>query len=289
MRGVFVELICAATCFVSLALASWGQEINVPASVIAGDDLTLSTTGSGKATFYLVGPGVSRKTDINLGEGIHVAGQDLRSAGDYLAILCSSACQSSNFYVSPAAPASLAFLVHPSRVPVARPDAVSGVAFPFDKYYNLVRAPEAVNFQLTSGKTTALSQSQQTKDGVAWFRTASGKAAGAVQVIASLGDASVRRVLQEVASDPCNLRITAERNKAGISVQTAPVHDCAGNTVPDGTIVTFTASAGQGKSTVDAPIKQGIARAEIGASGPTTISVASGVVMGNEVRIGAQP
>jgi hypothetical protein len=289
MRSFFLKLIWAATCVASLALASSAQELRVPSSTTAGDDLTLSTTGSGKATFYLIGPGVSRKNDVNLGEEIHVAGQDVRNAGNYLAILCSSTCQTSTFFVNAATRASLAFLVHPSRVPVGRAEAVSGVAFPFDKYHNLLRTPEIVDFQLTSGKTITFSQSERTKDGVAWFRTASGKAAGAVQVSAVLGDVSSRRALQEVASDPCNLHISAERNKAGIAVQTAPVHDCAGNTLPDGTIVTFTANAAEGKSTVDAPIKQGVARAEIETSGPTTISVASGVVMGNEVRIGSQP
>jgi hypothetical protein len=294
MQRFFVKflganLFCAALTMAGLALAGSAQEIHAPSSAVAGDEITLPTTGSGKAAFYLVGPGVSRKSHVNLGEEIRVTGQDLRNAGNYLAILCSSTCQSSSFYVSAASPDSLAFLVHPSRVPVARSEAVSGVAFPFDKYHNLILTPETIDFRLIAGNATALSQSEHTKDGVAWFRTTSGKAAGTVQVIAGLGAVSARRALQEVASDPCNLSITAERNKAGIAVQTAPVHDCAGNVVSDGTIVTFTANADHGKSTVDAPIKQGVARAEIEAPGAATISVASGVVLGNEVRIGARP
>jgi hypothetical protein len=71
-------------------------------------------------------------------------------------------------------------------------------------------------------------------------------------------------------------------------VETEPVRDCAGNPVPDGTVVTFTARGGNETSTVDAPIKQGIARAQIIAAGPVVISAASGVVMGNELRLGAQ-
>jgi hypothetical protein len=67
------------------------------------------------------------------------------------------------------------------------------------------------------------------------------------------------------------------------------VHDCSGNVLHDGTIVTFTATGPEGRDTVDAPIKQGIARAQMDSSGATTISVASGVVMGNEIRVGAQP
>jgi hypothetical protein len=107
--------------------------------------------------------------------------------------------------------------------------------------------------------------------------------------VASLGDLKTPRAVEQVASDPCNLRITGQRTPKGIVVQTEPVHDCAGNVVPDGTIVTFTATGASGMGTVDAPIKQGIARAQMQAAGATTISVASGVVMGNEIRVGAQP
>jgi len=48
---------------VFLAEACWAQniDIRVPTSVAAGDEATISTAGSGKATFYLVGPGVSLK------------------------------------------------------------------------------------------------------------------------------------------------------------------------------------------------------------------------------------
>jgi hypothetical protein len=179
--------------------------------------------------------------------------------------------------------------VHPSRVPVAQSDAVSGVAFPFDQFHNLVLAPLTVNFQLTAGDKPLFSRPVRTQDGVAWFRTASGRSAGVLKVGASLDDLSTVRAVQQVASDPCNLRISGQRVATGILVQTEPVHDCTGNIVPDGTIVTFSASQGNGKSTVDAPIKQGVARAQIAASGATVISAASGVVMGNELHIGAKP
>ena len=107
--------------------------------------------------------------------------------------------------------------------------------------------------------------------------------------MAALDDLSARRVVQQVASDPCHLRIEGKRAAAGIIVETEPIHDCAGNFLPDGTIVTFTATGANGKSTVDAPIKQGIARAQIATAGAAVISAASGIVLGNELRIGAQP
>ena len=103
---------------------------------------------------------------------------------------------------------------------------------------------------------------------------------------ASLDAIAARRAVQEVASDPCNLRLKGQETAKGIVVETDPVRDCSGNPVPDGTVVTFTATGPHNKSTVDAPVKQGVARAEIEGRGPVSVSAASGVVMGNEIRIG---
>ena len=116
-----------------------------------------------------------------------------------------------------------------------------------------------------------------------------GEISGALQVGATLDGVSARRVVQQVASDPCNLRIEGQRTPVGMLVRTNPIHDCTGNPVPDGTVVTFTATEANGKSTLDVPIKQGVARAQIAASGGAVISVASGVVMGNEIRVGTRP
>lgn len=280
-------LICATVGLA--AIAGEGQDVRLPASATAGDEAAISTSGSGKATFYLVGPGIARKSDVSLGEEIRIPGQDLRNAGDYLALVCSDTCHGGTFYVTAAKPANIIFLVHPSRVPVGLSDAVSGVAFPFDPFKNLVLTPVTINFQLMAGDKPLFARPIRTQNGVAWFRTASGKAAGLVQANASLDDLAAKRVVQQVASEPCNLRITGQRIPIGVLVQTEPVHDCAGNVVPDGTIVTFSATEKNGKSTVDAPVKKGIARAQIEATGETVVSVASGVVMGNELRIGAKP
>ncbi len=275
--------ICALLCLLGVSPA---QDVRAPQNLTAGEEGSVSTTGSGNATFYLFGPGVSDKQDVNLGEDVRLPGSDLQNAGQYFAVLCSGDCRSTSFFVSAARPSSLTFLVHPSRVPVAQNDAVSGVAILFDKFRNLELTAESVDFQLNAGKASLLSRAVPEKDGIAWFRAASGKSAGALQVTASLNDLETLRAVQQVASEPCNLRITGQRNASGILVQTEPVHDCTGNPVPDGTIVTFTATEDGKKSTVDAPIKQDIARAQIAASGPAVISAASGVVMGNELRLG---
>jgi hypothetical protein len=54
--------------------------------------------------------------------------------------------------------------------------------------------------------------------------------------------------------------------------------------VPDGTIVTFTENYGGTQSTADVPLKQGIAQVELPAHPGATITVASGVVLGNEIH-----
>jgi hypothetical protein len=72
-----------------------------------------------------------------------------------------------------------------------------------------------------------------------------------------------------------------------VVVETDPVRDCSGNPVPDGTIVTFTAQESNGtRHQVDARVKKGIARAELPSMTGGVITVASGVTLGNQVRIG---
>ena len=274
-------------CLSSVCLGQ-GVEFRPPSAVTAGQSTTISTSGSGDGTFYVLGPGHASKQKVRLGQDITIGADQLNVAGRYLAILCSTKCQSAAFYVSPISPASLSFLVHPSRVPVKQPDAISGVAIPYDKFHNLVAAPLTIDFQLKSSSGEGMSRAAPTRYGVAWFRASSGLRAGSAQVAASIGQLSVRRIVQQVAGDPCNLRMTGHRNAKGILVQTQPVRDCSGNPVPDGTIVTFTENGPDGKSSVDTPVKQGIAQGQLLATGPVVISVASGVVMGNQLRMEAK-
>ena len=271
------------------ALSLAAQELQLPATVSAGSGFTISTSGSGTATFYLVGPSSAIKRQVQLGREIQVRPAEIRGAGRYLAILRGGgASQSGSFFVLAAKPASLSFLAHPSRIPVGQRDGIIGVAFVFDKGHNLVRRPEVVDFRLAAKDAPVAAQSVRSNDGVAWIRMNSGRKAGNAQFIAALAGIHETRIIQQVAADPCHLQIKAERNPRGILVQTAPVRDCSGNPVSDGTVVTFTANSPGGISTVDAPVKKDIAQAELKIPGPATISVASGVVMGNEVKVGGQ-
>jgi len=228
------------------------------------------------------------KRDVQLGQNIDLTARELQAAGRYIAVICAGTCSSAGFFVAAGKPASLAFIVHPSRAPVGVSDVISGVSLAFDQFHNLTLVPATIQFQLTPKGSAPASHIVQSRDGIAWFRASSGKSAGPLQVSASLNDLAARRVVQQVASDPCNLRIKGQRTAKGILVETEPVRDCSGNPVPDGTIVTFTAKNGQDVSFVDAPVKQDIARATLLASGPVVVSVASGVATGNELRIGGK-
>ncbi len=283
----WLAVLLSAFCLAGMSAAQ-DADLRAPSSAVAGNATAIATTGTGTATFYLVGPSIAVKRDVHLGEELSLSAKELQSAGKYIAIVCASTCRSVGFFVAPAKPLTLTFLVHPSRAPVGQNDVVSGVALPFDEFHNLVLAPATVDFQLNAKGLAPVSHQVSTQNGIAWFHTNSGRTAGALQVTASINDVSARRVVQQVASDPCSLRIKGQRTPKGIVVETEPVRDCTGNPVPDGTVVTFTAKDGKDTSTVDAPIKQGIARAQMTATGSVVISAASGVVMGNELRLSAQ-
>jgi len=277
-----------AGAFFSLWASMYAQDttLRAPSGAIAGNAATIGTSGSGSATFYLSGPSIAAKREVQLGQDIAITGRELQSAGRYIAVVCSGSCSSAGFFVAPAKPTTLSFVVHPSRVPVQRTDAVSGVALQFDEFHNLVLTPAAVQFEMTAKVSSGMSRKVESRDGLAWFRTSSGKSAGPLQISASISDLVARRVVQQVASEPCTLRIKGQRIGKGILVETEPVRDCSGNPVPDGTIVTFTAKSGGDISFVDAPVKQDVARATLLAKGPVVVSAASGVATGNELRLG---
>jgi len=104
--------------------------------------------------------------------------------------------------------------------------------------------------------------------------------------VARAGDISSTRVIGQVPGDPCSLRMSAKPAGNKIELQTDPVRDCSGNPVPDGTVVTFTENSNAGESSVDVPIKRGIAKVDMPADPGASISVASGVVLGNQIHWG---
>jgi len=275
-----VRIALTMLCVISLGALAFA-DLKAPKQATAGEGITITASDGGELLLY--GPGGASKRKVSAGE-VQIPGEEVRAAGHYIAVMGDS---SADFYVVAAKPSTLNFLARPSRVPVSRPDAISGVAFVFDDFKNLVQKPAAVKFDLSVKSAAATSRSVETKNGIAYTRMPSASKEGAAQFVASVpGGTPVRRVVQQVASDACDLHMKAQKTEKAIVVETDPIKDCSGNAVPDGTIVTFTEVTDKGRSTVDARIKRGTAKAELPLAASGTISVASGVVTGNELHIG---
>lgn len=274
------------------ACALWAQqsaaqveELRFPPWVTAGTAFSVPTSGSGSADLYIVGPAAALKRTVSLGESIAFGPDDLHTAGHYVAtLIAGSKSQSTQFDVVPSKPARLSFIAKPSRLPVKLANAVSGVAYVFDASGNLVVEPHPVSFELSNGSGRVGSRTVTSKDGVAWVKMDSAPKAGAANFHAAVADAIEKRVVQQVPGDPCSIRMTARGSGSRVLLETDPVRDCSGNAVPDGTIVTFTETWPGSQSTVDVPLKRGVARTELPAHPGAVISVAAGVVMGNEIR-----
>lgn len=268
-----------------LTLPGFAAELRPPAQATAGAGFAIEAGGSGEATFYLVGPAQVIKRKIQLGNEIRVQGDEAENAGRYTAIVCDSACTSASFFVKAAEGSRLSFLAHPSRVRVSEPNSISAVAVVLDSFHNVVFAPTSVTFKVVPQGGQEASAARPTENGIAWVRLTSASKEGPTKIGATVGKVSELRVVQQVASDACNLRIKASWVSKQLLVETDPVRDCSGNAVPDGTVVSFTKTDSAGKTTVDSPIKRGIAKVEMPVSGAARITVASGVVTGNELSV----
>jgi hypothetical protein len=283
------DFACRALAIVAVfyVLPGWAKaaDLRVPGSVEAGQSFSIPVEGSGQATFYLVGPDRVVKRNVSLGSDLQIQSNDVRTAGRYQAILCSSSCTSATFEVTAAQPAHLSFFLHPSRVPVSMPGSIDATAFVFDQYFNLVLTPASVDFRIVPANGASFSRGVPTRDGVAWMRMDSTPHEGRVQVTAASGKVEEARVIQQVAAEACGLRMKAVPSGDKVTLETDPVRDCSGNALPDGTVVSFTKVDRAGKSTVDTPIKKGIARVQFSLHGPAQISIACGVVLGNELAL----
>lgn len=268
--------------------SAFGQsgDLTLPKSIQAGAAFSIQSAGSGKGTLYIAGPGQFIKQDVQLGGTIEVATGALYNAGHYSVWLTSdSSTQAGSIDVVPAEkPADLTFIAKPSRLPVALHNAITGTAYVFDAYGNLITKPMQISFQLTNQGSAPQTRTLETRNGAAWTQMDSATREGKAQFIAHVGDISSTRIVGEVPGDPCNIKMSAKPAGNKIQIVTEPVKDCSGNSISDGTIVTFTETYGDMKSTVDVPLKKGIASVEMPARRGATISVASGVVLGNQIR-----
>jgi hypothetical protein len=269
-----------------LAFAQGGS-LSLPKTVEAGSAFSIPTAGSGKATLYIVGPGQVLKREIQLGETTAFPAGSLYNAGRYVAVLAGSAAESDAFDVVPAkSPSDLSFFAKPSRLPVGLHDGITGAVYVFDAYHNLIAAPTPVSFELSTPSGTVQKRTVVTRNGSAWTGMDSTAQEGMDKFVARIGSTSSTRIVRQVPGDPCSLKMSARQLGQKLDLQTDPVKDCHGNAVPDGTIVTFTETYRGAQTTVDEPIKRGFAEVQIPVVMGSTLSVASGVVMGAQIGWG---
>ncbi len=266
--------------------AAQSGNLTLPSSIEAGSAFSVTSSGSGKGTLYIVGLGQAIKREVQLGETTVFAAGTLYNAGNYQVILIGDGTDvTESLAVKPAAqPADVSFLAKPSRLPVRLQGGITGAVYVFDAYENLITAPLPVNFDLTGPAGGTQTRTVISRDGAAWAEMNSTDHQGNDKFVARIGNVSSARIIGQVPGDPCGLKMTASPDRGEVKLETAPIRDCSGNAVPDGTVVTFTEAYNGLESTVDVPIKRGIAEVEMPAHSGAVISVASGVVMGNQIR-----
>jgi hypothetical protein len=214
----------------------------------------------------------------------------MHNAGHYLVVLTGgSSTENGEFDVTAVhQPTTLSFIAKPSRLPVDLHDGISGVAYVFDTFHNLILQPTPVSFQLSGVAGAPQTRTVTSKNGVAWTKLDSASKEGSAKFEARAGNVVDERIIQQVPGDPCKLKMDIRPAGQRLQLETEPVRDCSGNAVPDGTIITFTEIYDRGEATVDVPLKRGVAKTEMPAHNGATISVATGVVMGNEIRWGKE-
>ena len=286
MRVVIpIMLACAASGIFSIAQSG---DLNMPRSIAGGSAFSVQCGGSGKGTLFIVGPGQVIKRDVQLGEQTFFPTGTLYNAGHYSVWLESGgSIETASMDVTPAAkPSNLTFIAKPSRLQVAMHNGITGTAYVFDSYGNLITTPMQVSFDLTNPEASTQTRTVETRDGAAWTEMDSTPHEGKDQLVARIGDVTSKRIVFQVPGEPCSLKMSAKAAGEKIQLMTDPVKDCSGNAVPDGTVVTFTETDGDTKSTVDVPLKKDVATVEMPAHRGAMISVASGVVLGNQIRWG---
>jgi len=280
-----IPTLCVALALGIPALAQ-STALNIPGPIDAGSSFSIRCGGSGKGTLYIVGPGQLIKRDVDLGESVYFPAGTLYNAGHYTVWLAASgSSDAGSLDVAPASkPSDLTFIAKPSRLQVSLHDGITGTAYAFDVYGNLITKPTPVSFELSNPGAGTQTRTVETRNGAASTEVDSSPHEGKAEFVARIGDVVSKRVVFQVPGDPCSLKVSAKPAGDKVKLVTEPVRDCSGNAVPDGTIVTFTELDNDTKSTVDVPLKKGVASVEMPAHRGATISVASGVVLGNQIR-----
>lgn len=285
MKAMSLLVLVAGTLAGAIGVEAQSDQLVFPEKVEAGSAFAVQLPGNGQGSLLIIGPGRVLKRDVHLGDRIQFESGELSNAGHYVAILGGGASGSSQFdVVAGNKPADLSFLAKPSRLPVGIRDGISGAVYLFDGYHNLISAPTDVQFQLTNPGGATETRKAIARYGAAWTRFDSTSREGSDKFVASADGISSTRIVRQVPGDPCSIKMSASQAGERLHLVTDPVRDCSGNAVPDGTVVTFTQAYRGRESTVDVPLKRGIADVQLPDHPGATISVASGVVMGNQIR-----
>jgi hypothetical protein len=276
----------AALPLAALAALPLRAQLSLPATVEAGSAFSIGTNGSGQGTLYITGLGQVLKRDVQLGGKTWFPAGSLFNAGRYVVMVTGNGeAESGTLDVVPEnKPADLSFLARPSRLAIGLHGGITGAVYVFDAYKNLITAPTPVSFELSSPSGAAQTRTVTTRDGAAWTAMDSTDKQGADKFVAQAEGIASTRVIGQVPGDPCGLTMSAKPDGDKVHLVTEPVRDCSGNAVSDGTIVTFTETFGGTQATVDVPLKRDIAQVEMPAHNGATITVASGVMLGNQIR-----
>ena len=89
-----LALLFASSCWLA------GATLQLPEHVVAGQEFSLQTNGSGSATFYLFGPATAIKRSVKLGAPIKVEAGEVPAAGRYVLVL---GRDSATFFAAPGA------------------------------------------------------------------------------------------------------------------------------------------------------------------------------------------
>ena len=286
MRARWVLLLGGLAVAMSHLTFAAGGSMSLPKTIAAGSPFSIQTPGSGKAALFIIGTGQVLKRDVELGQTVFFTAGSLYNAGHYLVVLQGDSFTETELLdVEPATkPANLSFLAKPSRLPVDLHAGITGAVYVFDAYHNLILEPMLLSFELSSPTGTVQKRTVGTRYGAAWTEMDSTAQQGIAKFVAHAGEISSTRVIGQVPGDPCGLKMNAQPSGQQVHLVTNAVRDCNGTAVPDGTIVTFTETFNGSQSTIDQPVKHGIAEATISAHNGAMLSVASGVVMGNQIR-----
>jgi hypothetical protein len=286
VRAGWLLLIGSAAALATVPVCAQSGGLIVPQSIHAGSAFSIQSTGSGKGTLYIVGLGQALKRDVQLGTTVWFQEGSLYNAGRYTVVLTGGEeTLSGSIEVVPSGKLTdLSFLARPSRLAVGIADGITGAVYLFDAYRNLMTSSVPVTFVLTDPSGATQSRTAATDNGSAWIAVNSTAKEGTDDFMARSGSISTTRVIRQVPGDPCGLKMNVKPVGAMLELETDPVRDCGGNAVPDGTVVTFTETYNGEQSTVDVPIKRDIAQVEMPVHRGATITVASGVILGNQVR-----